>query len=133
LSAPPGQTLFVGFAGLRAPAPLLERVREGRIGGVVLFRRNVGDPAQVRALVGELRGSAPPALPLLVAVDQEGGRVQRLRAPWTEWPPMRRVAARGGVEATREVGRALARELREAGIHLDFAPVVDLTRTRRTR
>jgi beta-N-acetylhexosaminidase len=125
-SDPPGQLLFLGFHGLRAPAPLLERVREGRVGGVVLFRRNVETPPQLRALVAELREAAPAGAPLLVAIDQEGGRVQRLRAPWTEWPPMRRVAARGGVAATRQVAAALARELRDLGIRLDFAPVVDL-------
>ncbi len=122
----PGQLLFVGFLGTRVPALLTQRVREGRVGGVVLFRRNVGEPARLRALVAELRAAAPRGAPLGVAVDQEGGRVQRLRAPWTEWPPMRRVAARGGVAATREVAAALARELRDLGIQLDFAPVVDL-------
>jgi beta-N-acetylhexosaminidase len=122
----PGQLLFVGFPGTRPPALVTQRVREGRVGGVVLFRRNVQEPAQLRELVAELREAAPPGAPLLVAIDQEGGRVQRLRAPWTEWPPMRRVAARGGVPATRAVAAALARELHDLGIQLDFAPVVDL-------
>jgi beta-N-acetylhexosaminidase len=122
----PGQLLFVGFPGPRAPELLLERVSEGRVGGVVLFRRNVEDPAQLRALVAELRAAAPAAAPLWIAVDQEGGRVQRLRAPWTEWPPMRRVAEHGDPAKTAAVAAALARELRGAGIQLDFAPVVDV-------
>src|SRR5262249_8303228 len=63
---------------------------------------------------------------LLVCVDQEGGRVQRLRAPWTEWPPMRRVAEHADPARTAAVAAALARELRDVGIRLDFAPVVDV-------
>jgi beta-N-acetylhexosaminidase len=126
VSAPAGQLLFVGFTG-RAPPPLvLERVREGRVGGVVLFKRNVETPEQLRGLVAALRGAAPPGLPLLVALDQEGGRVQRLRGPWTEWPAMRNVAEADDPSLTARFAAALARELREAGFELDFAPVVDV-------
>jgi beta-N-acetylhexosaminidase len=61
-----------------------------------------------------------------VAIDQEGGRVQRLRAPWTEWPPMRRLGERDDPGETARLARALARELADLGIDLDFAPVVDV-------
>jgi beta-N-acetylhexosaminidase len=126
VSAPAGQLLFVGFPGPDAPPLVLERVREGRVGGVVLFKRNVETPEQLRALVAALRGAAPPGLPLLVALDQEGGRVQRLRGPWTEWPAMRNVAEAGDPSRTAAFAAALARELRDAGFELDFAPVVDV-------
>jgi beta-N-acetylhexosaminidase len=122
----PGQLLFVGFDGVAAPAQVLERIHEGRIGGVVLFKRNVAAPDQLRELVAALRGAAPASAPLLVAMDQEGGRVQRLRGPWTEWPAMRRVAERGDPATTAAVAAGLARELRDVGIELDFAPVVDV-------
>ena len=122
----PGQLLFVGFPGTRLPDALAARIGEGRIGGVVLFQRNLADPAQARELVAALHAAAPPGAPLLVTVDQEGGRVQRLRAPWTEWPPMRRLGARNQPERTAAVARAIARELRDLGIGLDFAPVVDV-------
>ncbi len=121
----PGQLLFVGFAGDAVPPDLAERIREGRIGGVVLFRRNIRDPAQVRALTAELHRLAPPDAPLTVALDQEGGRVQRLRDPWTEWPPMRVLGGRK-LEDTTAFARALALELLDAGFDLDFAPVVDV-------
>jgi beta-N-acetylhexosaminidase len=121
----PGQLLFVGFAGTTVPPDLAERIREGRIGGVVLFRRNIRDPAQVRALTAELHRLAPPDAPLTIALDQEGGRVQRLRDPWTEWPPMRALGQRP-VEDTRAFARALALELLDTGFDLDFAPVVDV-------
>jgi beta-N-acetylhexosaminidase len=122
----PGQLLFVGFEGGELPTDLAELVGLGRVGGVVLFDRNVQDPVQLRALVNALHANAPPGSPLTVAIDQEGGRVQRLRRPWTEWPPMRRVGQRDRPDETRELGRALAGELADLGIDLDFAPVVDV-------
>jgi len=134
----PGQALFAGFAGPTCPQPLLDLIAAGRIGGVVLFARNVVDPVQLRMLVTQLRAHEPAGAPLTIAVDQEGGRVQRLRAPWTVWPPMRRLGERVAQDArphtsdddatstTAAVARALARELRDAGIDLDFAPVVDV-------
>jgi beta-N-acetylhexosaminidase len=122
----PGQLLFAGFPGTEVPEDLAALVQEGRLGGVVLFARNVGDAAQLRALVARLHALAPARAPLCVAIDQEGGRVQRLRAPWTEWPPMRRLGERDDPADTARVARALARELADLGIDLDFAPVVDV-------
>jgi beta-N-acetylhexosaminidase len=122
----PGQLLFAGFEGTELPVDLAGLVREGRVGGVVLFARNLRDPVQVRELVARLHGLAPNDTPLCVAIDQEGGRVQRLRAPWTEWPPMRRLGERDDLAETARVARALARELSDLGIDLDFAPVVDV-------
>lgn len=122
----PGQLLHAGFEGLEAPADLLAMIRRGEVGGAILFARNVDTPAQVRELVARLHEAAPADHPLLVSIDQEGGRVQRLRAPWTEWPPMRVLGERDDPERTRELGEALARELGDLGIDLDFAPVVDV-------
>ena len=85
------------------------------VGGAILFARNVESPSQVRRLVADLHAAAPDDAPLTVAIDQEGGRVQRLRAPWTEWPPMRRLGEAGRPDDTRAVGRALGRELRNEG------------------
>jgi len=122
----PGQLVFVGFHGTEVPRDLAALLAQGRVGGVVLFGRNIESPAQVRELSEALHRAAPPELPPLVAIDQEGGRVQRLRAPWTEWPPMRRLGDRDEPEATRAFADALARELCDLRIHLDFAPVVDV-------
>jgi beta-N-acetylhexosaminidase len=126
VSGEPGQLLFLGFQGTRVPDELAALVAAGRVGGVVLFARNVEGPDRLRALVRELQAPAPAEVPLLVSIDQEGGRVQRLRAPWTVWPPMRRVGDHDDPAATRAVGVALGRELLDAGIGLDFAPVVDV-------
>jgi beta-N-acetylhexosaminidase len=122
----PGPLLFCGFDGNELPDDLAELVRTGRVGGVVLFARNVCDPAQLRTLTRSLHACAPDGAPLLIAIDQEGGRVQRMRQPWTEWPPMRSVGDADDPDLTRSIARALARELADFGITLDFAPVVDV-------
>jgi beta-N-acetylhexosaminidase len=125
-AAQPGQLLFAGFEGRTLPADLARLVAAGRVGGVVLFARNVESPEQVARLVADLHAQAPPGAPLCVGIDQEGGRVQRLRAPWTEWPPMRRLGERGSPEDGEAVARALGRELADLRIDLDFAPVADV-------
>src|SRR5205085_11340861 len=75
------------IVGIHGPAPTkeeLDLVRRG-VGGVILFKRNVVDPAQVAELSRTLKATSPA--PLLISVDQEGGRVQRLRSPhWTDLP-----------------------------------------------
>ena len=122
----PGQLLFAGFKGTEVPRELAKLLAQGRLGGVILFARNIVDPPQVRALTAALHAAAPPEVPVLLAIDQEGGRVQRLRAPWTEWPPMRQLGERDEPATTAAVAAALARELADLGIGLDFAPVVDV-------
>jgi beta-N-acetylhexosaminidase len=108
------------------PGDLAHAIRDGRVGGVILFKRNLTDAQSIRRLIEGLHALAPDDAPLIVATDQEGGRVQRLREPWTEWPPMRTVGAHDSVELTTQVGQALAHELSATGITLDFAPVVDV-------
>jgi beta-N-acetylhexosaminidase len=122
----PGQLLFAGFEGLELPEDLAGLIAAGRVGGVVLFARNIGDPEQVRNLNAALHACAPEGAPLLIAIDQEGGRIQRLRDPWTQWPPMQRLGDTDDPEMTAAVARALAVELLDLGIGLDFAPCVDV-------
>ncbi len=122
----PGQLLFAGFEGLEMPEDLARLIAAGRVGGVVLFARNIGDPEQVRSLNSALHACAPDDAALLIAIDQEGGRIQRLRDPWTQWPPMQRLGEANDPEMTAAVARALAVELSDLGIGLDFAPCVDV-------
>jgi beta-N-acetylhexosaminidase len=121
-----GQILTLGFEGPTAPRTLLQAISRGEVGGVILFRSNIVDPPQVASLVARLREAAPPGAPLAVAVDQEGGAVQRVRAPLTEWPDMLSVGAAGDLVRTEAVGRALGRELAALGIGWDLAPVLDV-------
>ena len=122
----PGQLLVAGFEGREVPPELAELIGQGRVGGVILFTRNLGTPREIRRLVTEIRAAAPEDAPVTVCIDQEGGRVQRLRDPWTEWPPMRRLAEHADPDLTQQVAAALALELTDLGIGLTFAPVVDV-------
>ena len=100
------------------------------VGGVILFTRNYEDPDQLARLVAEIHAVRSP--PLLVAVDQEGGRVQRFREPFTALPPMRALGhlydedAARALAAARACGWLMAAELRAVHVDLSFAPVVDL-------
>jgi beta-N-acetylhexosaminidase len=115
----------VGFEGKTPSAEVLELVRRG-VHGVILFHRNVESAEQVAELSAALKRAA--GRPLLVAIDQEGGRVARLRAPqgFTELPPMRAIGETGDAELARAAGALLGRELRAVGIDQDYAPVVDV-------
>jgi beta-N-acetylhexosaminidase len=117
-------SLFVvGFPGA-APDRELEALIDLGISGAILFKRNIESPAQTLALNRELKKRANRNF--LCAVDQEGGRVARLRgAPFTALPPMRELA-RGGIAAAEMAGTVLAREVRAVGFDWDFAPVLDV-------
>ncbi|MBL0213435.1 MAG: glycoside hydrolase family 3 protein [Myxococcales bacterium] len=81
------------------------------------------------ALNAALHRSAPDGTPALIAVDQEGGLVQRVRAPATQWPPMRAhdgLAAPDDTALAEQVGRAMGDELRALGFDIDFAPILDV-------
>jgi beta-N-acetylhexosaminidase len=122
-----GQLLWVGFEGRSAPRALLDRIAADEVGGVVLFARNLGPLDEVAALVRTLDSATPKGAPLLpIAIDQEGGRVQRLRAPLTVWPPMARLGGHDDVFLSEAVGRALGAEVGALGINVNFAPVLDV-------
>jgi len=116
----------IGFQGTTPTLEVLDLIRRG-VHGVVLFARNVVEAEQVAQLVGELKRAAN-GRPLLVSIDQEGGRVARLRAShgFTEVPPMRALGQTGDLALAREVGALLGRELRAVGIDQDYAPCVDV-------
>ncbi|MCB2193747.1 MAG: beta-N-acetylhexosaminidase [Deltaproteobacteria bacterium] len=121
------QSFVVGLPGLEAGADELALVSEQGLGGVILFARNVDSPAQVWQLNYDLRRAAAQAErpPLWVMVDQEGGSVARLRAPFTDGPDM---ADFGDADesALFAHGAKLGREALAAGFNWDLAPVLDV-------
>src|SRR5689334_12357257 len=120
-----GQLLIAGFNGHQIPAELRSLAKEFGLGGVILFARNVDAPEQVAELAHDASRLVPD-LPPWVSVDQEGGRVARLKRPFTEWPPMATLGRSGDVRLAERFARALASELKAVGITLDYAPVLDI-------
>ncbi|MGE0359751.1 MAG: beta-N-acetylhexosaminidase [Vicinamibacterales bacterium] len=120
-----GQLLFGSFPGRSVSVELRALAREFDLGGVTLFARNVEAPEQVFELARECAALGNEA-PAWVSVDQEGGRVARLREPFTVWPPMATLGRAGSDVLAARFARALADELRAVGITLDFAPVLDV-------
>ncbi len=122
-----GQRIMVGLPGTSAPGSLLRRVREGRVGSVILFAANIVSRAQLLALTDSLQRAAREGgnPPLLIATDQEGGQVKRLpNGPPHLSPPQ--IAATGSTAVAGHEGRATGRYLKALGINMDLAPVVDV-------
>jgi beta-N-acetylhexosaminidase len=117
---------MVTMRGTRPSPALLDRIRRGEIGGIILFGANIRGQAQLRALTAELQAAARGAgrPPLLIATDQEGGRVRRL--PWVG--PVESATQLGASSASRIRDQALlaGRALRAAGVTVDLAPVADV-------
>lgn len=113
----------VGFHGTEPTRELAELLKRG-VGGVILFARNIEAPAQVLELTRSIKRLA--RRPVFVAVDQEGGRVRRLRAGFTDLPALRSLGLARDPELALQVGELLGRELRAVGIDVNFAPVVDV-------
>jgi beta-N-acetylhexosaminidase len=135
-----GQLLWVGFTGPSVAPELRARLDRGEVGATLVFKRNLtfaasGGAAElvdldaVVALSHELHRSAPDGTPALIAVDHEGGPVQRMRAPATVWPAMgahARFAPPEDEAIAERVGRAIGDELAALGFDIDFAPVLDV-------
>jgi len=120
-----GQLAIAGFAGDSLPQDLRKLAREFDLGGIILFARNVVSPEQVAEIAREAQTLAGE-LPLWVSVDQEGGRVARLKAPFTVWPPMHTLGRSGDERLAERFAVALASELKAVGITLDYTPVLDI-------
>jgi beta-N-acetylhexosaminidase len=121
---------MVDVAGLELTPEDRDVLRHPLVGSVILFTRNYQSSAQLARLVADIHAVRSPAL--IVAVDQEGGRVQRFRPEFSRLPPPRRIGhefdldAKHGLSLARSMGWLMAAELRAHGVDLSFAPCVDL-------
>lgn len=113
----------LGFDGITVPEHLRYWL-ESDLGGVILFRRNLQDLLQICSLTTALQAAAPS--PLLIGVDQEGGRVTRLPAPFLTPPAAATLGAIGDEILTRDLARAVGTELRAAGFTWNLAPALDV-------
>ena len=120
-----GQRLMVGFDGTRFNADLLYLIRDLHVGGVILFSQNTETPSQVKKLCKSVQecAHANGQPPLIIAIDQEGGQVARLKKPFTQFPGN---ASMKGVEDAIYFAETTAAELAQAGINMNLAPVMDV-------
>ena len=124
-----GQRLIVGLKGTELFKDEAEFIVRANIGGVILFARNVESPKQVRQLcadVQSLRHRMADKAPLFISVDNEGGRVMRMKAPFTEWPAQAQLGKIDSTSVAFKFASDMAEELRAVGVNLNFAPCVDV-------
>jgi beta-N-acetylhexosaminidase len=120
--------LLIGsFAGGEIPVEMKAVAREFDLGGITIFTRlgNIETPEQVAGLAFDIRNLGVE-MPAWVGIDQEGGRVARLRSPFTEWPPMAMLGRSDDPGLAARFARALGSELAAVGVSLDYAPVLDI-------
>ena len=120
-----GQMFMVGFEGKSVTDDLKKLIRDYYVGGIVLFERNIESPPQIAELTNEIQ-SLNTKTPLFIAVDQEGGRVRRLKEPFTDFGAPLQFHKLDSPKLTFEAAFAMAKELRAVGINFNFAPVVDV-------
>lgn len=131
IDAKVGSLFMAGMPGTTLDEHTDELIRDYCIGGVILFSRNIENPLQVATLCNDLQESSLKyhGTPLFMAVDQEGGRVARLREPFTSFPGNTAIGEDPQpLEKAEEFARVTAKEMSLVGLNMDFAPVVDVRR-----
>ncbi len=121
-----GQVLIAGFEGTTLPALIHQSIAESRLGGVIIFKRNIESLSQIHALIHTCHTISSTDFPLLISVDQEGGRVRRLPEPVLQLPPMRQLGQWDDPSFTQRAAYALSLQLRTLGFTMNHAPVLDV-------
>lgn len=114
---------MVGFSGTTT-SEVRDLIENYGIGGVILFNRNARHPFHIAELTAELQSLSP--VPLFIAADQEGGRVQRLKEGFTSFPPFSQLGLSDSEDLAYQYGQVLARELYAVGLNMNMAPVLDV-------
>lgn len=120
-----GELLITGFEGKQLSEDTAAFLQQSRIGGVLLFEKNYENPKQLRDLICQIQ-ECRSDLPLWISVDQEGGRVQRFKEPFTRIPKAQIIGKVDSPKLTFELGDMIAKELKAVGINLNFNPVADI-------
>jgi beta-N-acetylhexosaminidase len=126
-----GQLFMAGMPGHDLDGETESLIRDYNLGGVIFFARNIQDPIQLTGLCRRLQDKAGEhhKLPLLLAVDQEGGKVARLKAPFTVFPGNKAIGIdKRAVEKAKEFGSVTAKEMNMVGLNMNLAPVLDVER-----
>ena len=120
-----GQLFMIGFEGTELSREFSDWLQQYRPGGVIVFSRNLVDPAQIAELTSAIQEHSPHS-PLLIAIDQEGGRVSRLPNSFTILPAAATIGACSSRDLAYRAAAAVAKELRAVGINMNMAPVLDV-------
>ncbi len=124
-----GQLFFIGISGLALTADEKKFIVENNISGITLFGRNIKEPRQVHDLCAEIQSLSKQQssrAPLFIAIDQEGGRVQRIKDPFTVWPPLAQAGKIDNASVTFQWMNLLGMELASFGINVNWAPCLDV-------
>ncbi|MBT3517145.1 MAG: beta-N-acetylhexosaminidase [Nitrospina sp.] len=121
--------IITGFGGTCLNSELEELIVKSKIGGIILFERNFEEPDQLITLINDLQSlakSCPASVPLFISVDQEGGRVARLKSPFSDFPQPSCLGHARSESLAHRFGLALGREMQAVGINMVYAPVLDV-------
>lgn len=124
-----GQLMMIGLRGTSLTTEEEKFIIENDISGVTLFARNVEEPQQIHSLCSslqKLRHKTKSGLPFFIAIDMEGGRVHRLKPPFTKWPALKYLGDKDSPTMAFDFALGMGNELRAVGINLDFAPCLDI-------
>lgn len=124
-----GQLFVVGIKGTSVNQDEAQFIINNNIGGVVLFGRNIESPEQVHALCSQvqaLRHRMSEKVPLFIGIDMEGGRIQRLKTPFTQWPSLKTLNKINSTSVAFKFAMGMAKEMTAVGINLNFAPCIDV-------
>ncbi len=124
-----GQLMMMGVSGESLTSSEKTFIVDNNIGGIVLFARNLKEPRQIHALCTEIQSLRHKMLdkaPLFIGVDMEGGRVLRLKEPFTPWPALKKLGDLDNSSVTYHFAHRMGLELKAVGFNLDFAPSVDV-------
>ncbi len=121
-----GQMIFAGVSGTTMDTGAQKLINQLHVGGIIFYKNNFENPTQTVELVNQIKAENSSNIPLFLGVDQEGGRVIRLPGALTNFPPNKQIGEVNNSEFSYKIGRLLGYELKEFGLNLDFAPVLDI-------
>lgn len=127
-----GQLLVIGFPSNEVDKHAQKMIEEYHVGGIIYYDRNMVNPVQVTELSNNLQSLAmkkEKQIPLLISIDQEGGQIVRMRERVSPLPSQQELGKEGDSKAVYETARRNGKELKAMGIHVNFAPVLDLSTT----
>lgn len=124
-----GQMIIIGMDTNYITERIKSMITEYKVGGIILYRKNFNTYPEMLALIRQLKElNKANKIPLWIAVDQEGGRVNRMPREMLNLPSANQIATKGGIEEVEKSAEIIGKILRQSGYHINFAPVLDIKR-----